>query len=246
MATRGRRPEAEDDGEDSDGTRTRADRNEAQVLNSREEIAKATGTHSPRLQQQLAEQLYRTISFASRTDAATRSQIISAAIDMLAGIAPRDEMEGALAVQMVATHQSAMDCLGRAMHADQTFHGRELNLKYATKLLGIYTRQMEALNKNRGKGQQKVTVEHVHVNEGGQAIVGNVEEGASPARAQGRDRREPRTVGPDAKAIEHQPGETLEMAMGDQPPEEEDVVARKPRRSRGAKSERSRRQEDLK
>ena len=31
------------------------------------------------------------------------------------------------------------------------------------------------LNRHRGKGQQKVTVEHVHVHEGGQAIVGNVE-----------------------------------------------------------------------
>jgi len=33
---------------------------------------------------------------------------------------------------------------------------------------------VEALNRHRGKGQQKVTVEHVHVHAGGQAIVGNV------------------------------------------------------------------------
>lgn len=32
-----------------------------------------------------------------------------------------------------------------------------------------------ALNSHRGKGQQKVTVEHVHVHQGGQAIVGKVE-----------------------------------------------------------------------
>jgi hypothetical protein len=30
---------------------------------------------------------------------------------------------------------------------------------------------LDALNRHRGKGQQKVTVEHVHVHEGGQAIV---------------------------------------------------------------------------
>ena len=34
---------------------------------------------------------------------------------------------------------------------------------------------MEALNRHRGKGQQKVTVEHVHVHAGGQAVVGLVE-----------------------------------------------------------------------
>jgi hypothetical protein len=34
--------------------------------------------------------------------------------------------------------------------------------------------QVEALQRYRGKGQQKVTVEHVHVHAGGQAIVGAV------------------------------------------------------------------------
>jgi hypothetical protein len=38
-----------------------------------------------------------------------------------------------------------------------------------------YATLLEALNRHRGKGQQKVTVEHVHVHEGGQAIVGNLE-----------------------------------------------------------------------
>src|ERR1700730_10346044 len=33
------------------------------------------------------------------------------------------------------------------------------------------------LNRHRGKGQQKVTVEHVHVHSGGQAIVGPVAPG---------------------------------------------------------------------
>jgi hypothetical protein len=36
---------------------------------------------------------------------------------------------------------------------------------------------VEALNRHRGKGQQKVTVEHVHVHAGGQAVVGIVEAG---------------------------------------------------------------------
>ena len=36
---------------------------------------------------------------------------------------------------------------------------------------------MEALDKHRGKGQQTVRVEHVHVYEGVQAIVGNVQTG---------------------------------------------------------------------
>jgi hypothetical protein len=34
---------------------------------------------------------------------------------------------------------------------------------------------LDALNRQRGKGQQKVTVEHVHVAPGGQVVVGVVE-----------------------------------------------------------------------
>jgi hypothetical protein len=40
-----------------------------------------------------------------------------------------------------------------------------------------FTAQLEALQRYRGKGQQKVTVEHVNVNAGGQAIVGTVHPG---------------------------------------------------------------------
>ena len=42
------------------------------------------------------------------------------------------------------------------------------------KLLRTYTAQMEALKRYRTGGEQKVTVQHVTVGEGGQAIVGNV------------------------------------------------------------------------
>ena len=40
-----------------------------------------------------------------------------------------------------------------------------------------FTTQMEALRKYRTGGEQKVTVQHVTVNEGGQAVVGNVATG---------------------------------------------------------------------
>ena len=58
---------------------------------------------------------------------------------------------------------------------EQTFEGCQENLNQANKLSRTYAALVESLNRHRGKGQQKVTVEHVHVHEGGQAIVGNVE-----------------------------------------------------------------------
>ena len=109
--------------------------------------------------------------------------IVEAAVAALKAIAPRNELEGMLAVQMVSTHNAAMDCLRRSMLPGQTFEARDLNLKHAAKLLSIYTRQLEVLDKHRGKGQQKITVEHVNVHAGGQAIVGNVSSGGEPPAA---------------------------------------------------------------
>lgn len=93
----------------------------------------------------------------------------------LTGILPRDECEGMIAAQLIACHNAAMECYRRAMLPDQTSERRQDNLNQASKLSRTHATLLEALNRHRGKGQQKVTVEHVHVHEGGQAIVGNVE-----------------------------------------------------------------------
>jgi hypothetical protein len=45
---------------------------------------------------------------------------------------------------------------------------------------------LEALNRHRGKGKQKVAVKHVHVREGGQVIVGNVAGGGAGTKSENR------------------------------------------------------------
>jgi hypothetical protein len=87
----------------------------------------------------------------------------SATVAALMGIAPKDELEGMMAAQLVAAHNAAMECYRRAMIGEQTFEGRRENLNQANKLSRTYAALLEALNRHRGKGQQKVTVEHVHV-----------------------------------------------------------------------------------
>jgi D-tyrosyl-tRNA(Tyr) deacylase len=130
-----------------------------------------------------------------------QAERIATAIIMLNGFKPADELEGMLSAQMVATHTAAMECLRRAMIEEQTFAGRDQNLKHASKLLSIYARQLDALNKHRGKGQQKVTVEHVHVEAGGQAVVGHVETGQRQAQSPPKGQ----------KAIPHALAETLDL-----------------------------------
>ena len=113
------------------------------------------------------------------------------------GIAPRDELEGMLAAQLMASHNAAMECYRRAMIPEQTFEGRNANLSQANRLSRTYASLLGALNRHRGKGQQKMTVEHVHVHEGGQAIVGNVQQGGGSHE---KEKEQPR-----AQAITHAP-----------------------------------------
>lgn len=91
----------------------------------------------------------------------------------LEGIKPKDQIEGMLATQMIATHHATMDCFRIAAQNGRLDVINPM-LGYAGKLSRTFTMQIEALNRYRGKGQQKMTVEHVHVNSGGQAIIGNV------------------------------------------------------------------------
>ena len=57
----------------------------------------------------------------------------------------------------------------------QTADGKTANVNRAVRLMQLFLPQTEAFQKLGGKSvQQKVMVEHAHVHEGGQAIVGAV------------------------------------------------------------------------
>ncbi len=107
-----------------------------------------------------------------------------------------------IAAQLIAAHNVAMECYRRAMIGEQTLEGYRENLSQANKLSRTYAVLLDALNRHRGKGQQKVTVEHVHVHPGGQAVVGTVETagGGPQPKAEEQD---------DARQIAHTPQPTM-------------------------------------
>lgn len=136
------------------------------------------------------------------SDEETRNQQFNAALAGLMGIAPKDELEGMIAAQLIAAQSAVMECYRRAMLGEQTFEGRRENLSQANKLSRTFTVLLEALNRRRGKGQQKVTVEHVHVHSGGQAVVGTVETSGGGDRSKVEDQ-------PHATQIAHAPQPTM-------------------------------------
>jgi hypothetical protein len=140
-------------------------------------------------------------SVCLETDPERRDAQTRAVVAALVGIKPADELEAMLCVQMIACHSAAMQSFGLAASPGQTFEGVREFLTQANKLSRTYATLVEALNRHRGKGVQKVTVEHVHVHEGGQAIVGNVEHpGGSKAKS---------TDQPHAQQIAHAPQPTV-------------------------------------
>jgi hypothetical protein len=145
------------------------------------------------------------VLWIKNSDQKEYDQQITAALSGLIGIAPQDELEGMMAAQLIAAHSAAMECYRRAMIGEQTFEGRRENLNQGNKLSRTFTMLLDALNRHRGKGQQKVTVEHVHVHHGGQAIVGAVHQGGG-APTQTQDQTDA------SRAITHEPGAPMPRA----------------------------------
>lgn len=163
------------------------------------------GSQSDRWNHVLANQALQSI-WVKHSSPEEREKQTSATIAALIGIAPKDELEGMMAAQLIAAHNAAMECYRRAMIGDQSFEGRRENLAQAGKLSRTYAALLEALNRHRGKGQQKVTVEHVHVHAGGQAVVGMV--APSSGRPGGGDPSKVEEQ-PHAKHIAHAPEPAL-------------------------------------
>jgi hypothetical protein len=99
---------------------------------------------------------------------------MNAALAMVEATAPKDEIEAALAVQIACTHTAAMAVLAKLDVAFATERRVAAFGSAAARLLRAYAMQVEVLRRLRNGGQQFVRVEHVHVNDGGQAVIGNV------------------------------------------------------------------------
>jgi hypothetical protein len=140
------------------------------VLKAR--IAEIFGTGDDHFATMLQAQMVRAAWMTSDTTAA-----VNDALSFMAGVAPENETEALLAVQMYSAHCATMK-LSRLMFSAE--HDEKL-MAYGglfVKTSRTFTAQVEALAKLRSGGKQQVEVVHVHkhvyVAPGGQAIVGDV------------------------------------------------------------------------
>jgi hypothetical protein len=135
--------------------------------------ARALNTESIAHARHFLDQVMRTMpdeSFFFRNE----EDIMEAVVASFAAFDPQDESERRLCVQIVIIQEAQASCYHRA-HKDFVDEKiRDQELRYALKLGQQSVSSVEALDKHRGKGKQKIIVEHVAVHSGGQAIVGEV------------------------------------------------------------------------
>jgi proteasome lid subunit RPN8/RPN11 len=136
----------------------------------------------------------------------------SVAIAAVQSVGPRDGVEAMLAVQMAATHAVAMRMLQRAALEQPSIEVYDSLINRATKLLRTYTMQVEALKRHRSAGEQRVVVQHQHVNVTADRAAVQVNGGATPD-AGGRgaaSKPEDRSHAPEeARSVTYEPGASM-------------------------------------
>ena len=144
-----------------------------------ERVKNALGTASSAFAAASPQQL---IAAARLPNSGMSEIAVNASLAFIEGAKPKDEVECALVMQMACTHSAAMSVLGTFAGANG--YGRTIPLKAsaAAKLMRAYAAQVEALRRLRKGNSQTVRVVHVHVNEGGQAVIGNVNPNSGSGR----------------------------------------------------------------
>jgi len=123
----------------------------------------------------------------------------NAALALIGAVAPQNELEAALASQIAATNGLSMDCMARAARADR-LDQRDTYINQATKLSRTMAAQIEALNKLRTGGKQRVEVAYIDARNS-QNVIG--------VQAGGGGEQCPIGAQPDVPGLEIAPGVPL-------------------------------------
>ena len=101
------------------------------------------------------------------------------ALDLTETIKPKNASEQMLAHQLAAAHKAALDLLAKSAAQHDTIERARLS-NAAARLMSVFQQGLLTLQRLRTNGNQTVTVQHVHVEAGGQAtaVIGNVQAGA--------------------------------------------------------------------
>jgi hypothetical protein len=99
------------------------------------------------------------------------SQMVTSAIALISAVGPQDELETTMALQMVAANEAALVAFRRSGKTEYIEHATAYS-NMGNKAMRSFALHAETLAKLRRGGEQ--VVRHVHVNEGGQAVIAGI------------------------------------------------------------------------
>jgi hypothetical protein len=153
----------------SDGTETKVTLDHPNQSVAAELFMEALGTTNVDFANGILSELIR----SSTSNGAIDVNKLNFMLSVVTGYKPRDQLEAMLVTQTTAVHCTGMTFAER-LGCEDNLQQQDSDERAFNKLFRTFTTQMEALKRYRTGGEQKVTVQHVSVGEGGQAIVGNV------------------------------------------------------------------------
>lgn len=121
-----------------------------------------------------AEIVRRAIAAVARADDPELPAKAADVIAALKAIGPRTPIESGLAGLFVAMERAAFDCLAIARIAGFDSPMGMVMLSRAEKLTCRAAELVEALARQRNRGQQTIRIEHVTVEKGASAVIGSV------------------------------------------------------------------------
>ncbi|WP_155847332.1 hypothetical protein [Asticcacaulis sp. AC402] len=169
-------------------------------------LCDALGTRSEAYAERLLTQL-RDVGSEIKNDS-NKAAGLPEGLGFMQGVAPQNEIEGALATQMFAVHCLMMSS-ARRVESTERMDVAKLWLDQVNRLGRTFTAQVEALQKMRGGGRQLVEVKHTHIDaRNSQNVI------ADTVKTGGGER--PQNPGqPHAQGLEYQPGAPVEAMRGE-------------------------------
>lgn len=119
-----------------------------------------------------------------RLELASKNGVLSMALDVAESVGAKNAAEQMIAHQMAAAHRMSLDLMAQAGNTRDPVEKCRL-INASAKLMDVCQKAMLTLNRLHTGGQQTVTVQHVEVSSGGQAVIN----GSVDARGRGVDKK---------------------------------------------------------
>lgn len=101
---------------------------------------------------------------------------VAMALDAAHSIKAGNSLEKMLAHQLAVAHKTILEITEQA-HFQQSVAEKARMLNLAARMMESFQKGLLTLQRLRTNGDQRITVQYVHVTDGGQAVIGNLDKG---------------------------------------------------------------------